>query len=157
MSAHFLLKIHFFSRVHATLYVTMSVRRSVRNHFVQNHFFGHLELNGDQIWVTAPAQLLYCPCPPARDWCCRVYGLVLFIRTQFTSKGSYRSWKKIVKVWMMMMMKEGIFALSCSSPPSTSPRLLLPYLPLPSNRSPSSPSTHPCSAHPCELKWQNAS
>ena len=25
-----------------------------------------------------------------------------------TSKGSYRSWKKIVKVWMMM--KEGIFA-----------------------------------------------
>ena len=30
-----------------------------------------------------------------------------------TSKGSYRSWKKIVKVWMMMMMmmmKKGIFA-----------------------------------------------
>ena len=27
-----------------------------------------------------------------------------------TSKGSYRSWKKIVKVWMMMMMKEGILA-----------------------------------------------
>ena len=27
----------------------------------------------------------------------------------FMSKGSYRSWKKIVKVWMMMM-KEGIFA-----------------------------------------------
>ena len=26
-----------------------------------------------------------------------------------TSKGSYCSWKKIVKVWMMMM-KEGIFA-----------------------------------------------
>ena len=26
-----------------------------------------------------------------------------------TSKGSYRSWKKIVKVWMLMM-KEGIFA-----------------------------------------------
>ena len=50
-----------FSRVHATLYVTMSVRLSVRpsvgrsvrpsvgNHFVQNHFFGRLELNGDQI------------------------------------------------------------------------------------------------------------
>ena len=29
---------------------------------------------------------------------------------QNTSKGSYRSWKKIVKVWMLMMMKEGIFA-----------------------------------------------
>ena len=28
----------------------------------------------------------------------------------YTSKGSYRFWKKIVKVWMMMMMKEGIFA-----------------------------------------------
>ena len=39
-------------------------------------FFLRLELNGDKIWVTAPAQLLYCPCPPARDWCCRVYGLV---------------------------------------------------------------------------------
>ena len=36
----------------------------------------------------------------------------------YTSKWSYRSWKKIVKVWMMMMMKKGIFAghLSCSSP-----------------------------------------
>ena len=30
-------------------------------------FFRRLELNGDQIRVTAPAQLLYCPCPPARD------------------------------------------------------------------------------------------
>ena len=39
-------------------------------------FFRCLELKGDQFWVTAPAQLLYCPCPPARDWCCRVYGLV---------------------------------------------------------------------------------
>ena len=61
-----------------------SVGRSVRNHFVRNHFallrfFRHLEVKRDQIWVTAPAQLLYCPCPPARDWCCRVYGLVFLI------------------------------------------------------------------------------
>ena len=27
---------------------------------------------------TAPAQLLYCPCPPTRDWCCRVYGPVFY-------------------------------------------------------------------------------
>ena len=58
-------------------YVDQSVGRSIGYHFVQNHFFGRLELTGDQIWVTAPAQLLYWPCPPARDWCCRVYGLVL--------------------------------------------------------------------------------
>ena len=42
-----------FSCVHATLYVTMSVRRlvrrSVRNHFASLHFFWHLELKGDQI------------------------------------------------------------------------------------------------------------
>ena len=28
----------------------------------------------------------------------------------YTSKGSYRSWEKIVKVWVMMMMKEEMFA-----------------------------------------------
>ena len=38
-----------------------------------------------------------------------------------TSKGSYCSWKKIVKVWMMMM-KEGIFA--------GHPSLALPHLAL---------------------------
>ena len=50
-----------------------------------------------------------------------------------TSKGSYRSWKKIVKVWMMTM-KEGIFAGHPSvalPPPSTLPHLPLPHLPLP--------------------------
>ena len=53
-----------FSRVHATLYVSMSVRPSVgpsvrpsvRNHF---SFFGRLELKGEQISVTALAQLPY--------------------------------------------------------------------------------------------------
>ena len=48
-----------------------------------------------------------------------------------TSKGSYCSWKKIVKVWMMMM-KEGIFAghptLALSLPP---PRLDCPCLTCP--------------------------
>ena len=34
----------------------------------------------------------------------------------YTSKGSYRFWKKIVKVWMMMM-KEGIFRSLAHSPP----------------------------------------
>ena len=49
--------------------------RSVRR------FFRCLQLKGDQVWVTAPAQLLYCP--PARDWCCRVYGLVYLGITAF--------------------------------------------------------------------------
>ena len=38
-----------FSRVHATLYVTMSVRRSVQNHFAFFHFFRRLEVKEDQI------------------------------------------------------------------------------------------------------------
>ena len=63
-----------FSRLHATLYVTMSVGPSVGPKSLL--VFGRLELKGEQISVTAPAQLPYCPCPPARDWCCRVYGLV---------------------------------------------------------------------------------
>ena len=61
-----------FSRVHVTLYATMSVSPSVRPSIRQKSlcFFRCLELKGDQIWVTAPAQLLY-------PLCCRVYGLVL--------------------------------------------------------------------------------
>ena len=43
--------------------------------------FGRLELNRDHIWVTAPAQLLYCPCPSARDWCCCEYGLVSYSKS----------------------------------------------------------------------------
>ena len=74
------------------------------------------------------------------------------IPRKHTSKGSYRSWRKIVKVWTMM--KEGIFAghpsLALPLPPPP-PGWLLPHLPLPSTRSPSSPSTQPCG-----LKWQNA-
>ena len=34
---------------------------------------------------------------------------IIVLDIDFTSKGSYHSWKKIVKVWMMMMMKEKIF------------------------------------------------
>ena len=69
-----------------------------------------------------------------------------------SSKGSYCSWKKIVKGWMMMMMKEGVFAghPSLALPPSTFPHLPLPCLTWPH-------STHPCPAYPCKLKWQNAS
>ena len=79
----------------------------------------------------------------------------------FTSKGSYRSWKKTVKVWIMLM-KEGIFAShpSLALPPSTLPCLPLPHLPLPCLPSTCLPlprSTHPCPTHPCKMKWQNGS
>ena len=40
---------------------------------------------------------------------CERYDHNLGTQFFFTSKGSYRSWKKIVKVWMMMM-KERFFA-----------------------------------------------
>ena len=56
-----------------------------------------------------------------------------------TSKGSYCSWKKNVKVWMMMM-KEGIFAghpsLALPLPP---PRLDCPCLTCPCRQ----PARHP--------------
>ena len=45
-------------------YVGPSVGRSVENHFVGNHFFGRLKMNGDQIWVTAPAQHYTAPAHP---------------------------------------------------------------------------------------------
>ena len=72
------LPVKVFSRVHATLYITMSVGLSVCLSVGPKSLliFGRLELKGKQISVTAPAQLPYCPCPPTRDWCCRVYGLV---------------------------------------------------------------------------------
>ena len=59
-----------------------------------------------------------------------------------TSKGSYRSWKKILKVWMMMM-KEGIFVGHpfLALPPSTLPQLPLPHFLL-HLHSPRSPSPH---------------
>ena len=52
------------------LYVTMSVRRSVRPSIRPSvrpkslRFFRRIELKGDQIWVTAPFQLLYAPAHP---------------------------------------------------------------------------------------------
>ena len=59
-----------FSRVSLCRSVGPSVRRK------SLCFFRCLELKGDQIWVTAPGQLLYCPCPPARDWCYTALFLV---------------------------------------------------------------------------------
>ena len=38
-----------------------------------------------------------------------------------TSKGSYRFWKKIVKVWMMMNRKEELLPLAPLAPPARSP------------------------------------
>ena len=67
----------FFLRDSIGHYVGRSVRRSVRPKSLL--VFGRFELKGEQISVTAPAQLPYCPCPPARDWCCRVYALVPFL------------------------------------------------------------------------------
>ena len=65
--------------MYATPYVTKSVDPSVRN-----HFFRRLELKGDQITPSAPAQLLNCPCPPARDGCCHISGLVREMRDRRT-------------------------------------------------------------------------
>ena len=63
----------------------------------------------------------------------------LFKQTCFTSKGSYRSWKKIVKVWMMMM-KKGIFAGHSSiALPLPPPRLDCPCLTCPCPQ----PARHP--------------
>ena len=86
-----------FKCVHLSLYEVLSVRRSIRlsvrpygilgrvhttllRHYVGPSVitsrFWRSELKGEQIWVTYPAQMPFFPCPPAHDWCCRVYGLV---------------------------------------------------------------------------------
>ena len=63
-----------FNHVHATSYVTMSVRQlvcwSVRPNSLRSasFFFGVLS------WKEVRFELL--PCPPAYNWCYRVYGLV---------------------------------------------------------------------------------
>ena len=76
---------HLFSRVHATLYVTMSIGPAVRplsviiSVIISLLIFRCLYLKGAHVWVTARSQLPYspyCPCPSARDRCCRVSGLV---------------------------------------------------------------------------------
>ena len=62
----------------------MSVRRSVRNHFVQNNFFlGRLQLNGDQICVTVPCPTTILPLPtrtqPMLPYIRPCYIILLFL------------------------------------------------------------------------------
>ena len=63
-----------FSRVHAILQPALSVRRSRFPFFMILFFFTSLLLPK---WSS---DLKYGPCPPARDWGSRVYGLVLSVR-----------------------------------------------------------------------------
>ena len=90
-----------FKCVHLSLYEVLSVRRSIHlsvrpygilgrvhttllRHYVGPSVitsrFWRSELKGEQIWVTDPAQMPFFPCPPAHDWCCRVYSLVPLLR-----------------------------------------------------------------------------
>ena len=70
-----------FQSLYATLYVTLSVRPSVRPSVRRSEItllFRIFRAEKKMIWVTAPAQLIYCPCPPAR-------ALLTCIRPYFRS------------------------------------------------------------------------
>ena len=82
----------------------------------------------------------------------RYWGVydVLFFRYEFnlssTSKGSYRSWKTIVKVWMIMKRESLLVTLLLFFLLSILPHLPLPHMPLPCL-----PSTHPPCPSPLTL------
>ena len=70
-----------FCCVHATVSVSRSVGRSIgRSRFASCGFLGR---------VISEYYLHYYSCPPAHVWCCRLYGLVVFLIRQ--TNGEY--WK----------------------------------------------------------------